>query len=212
MADPIAEKTVVLRAPAFGATRDPFAGPGAEAASDGPAWGVAAVGADASPFTGARNTDDDNGHGTHCGGTIFGRNLNGQRIGAAPGIAEALIGKVLGGPNGGSGVISVAALGQGPDGLAVAPFSNTRATVAAPGVKITSAWHGGGTRTISGTSMDTPHVAGVAALRAEQLAQRGPLNPVRLTARLVASGTFTGLAAAADPLDVGSGLVRASAA
>ena len=74
-------------------------------------WGVKAVGADTSPFTGAGVTvsvldtgidaahpafagvnlvtkdftgagsaDDDNGHGTHCAGTIFGRDLNGQRI------------------------------------------------------------------------------------------------------------------------------------
>ncbi|MBD3654404.1 S8 family serine peptidase [Kangiella sp.] len=34
----------------------------------------------------------------------------------------------------------------------------------APGSSITSAWHDGGTNTISGTSMASPHVAGVAAL------------------------------------------------
>ncbi|GBR21937.1 S8 family peptidase [Komagataeibacter nataicola] len=43
---------------------------------------------------------DVQGHGTHCAGTIFGRDVNGVRIGVAPGIQTALIGKVLG-ENGG---------------------------------------------------------------------------------------------------------------
>jgi len=37
-------------------------------------------------------------------------------------------------------------------------------TIAAPGVCILSTWKGGGLNTISGTSMATPHVSGVAAL------------------------------------------------
>lgn len=46
-------------------------------------------------------------------------------------------------------------------------FSNWGATsvdLAAPGSSILSTWTGGGTNTISGTSMATPHVSGVAAL------------------------------------------------
>lgn len=38
---------------------------------------------------------DKNGHGTHCAGTIFGRPVEGMRIGVAPGITEAFVGKVL---------------------------------------------------------------------------------------------------------------------
>ncbi len=44
-------------------------------------------------FTG-EGDGDLNGHGTHCAGTIFGREVEGLRIGVAPGIETALIGKV----------------------------------------------------------------------------------------------------------------------
>src|SRR4029079_1285646 len=91
------------------------------------AWGVAAVHADKSQFTGAGVTvavldtgidamhpaftdatlqviqkdfsgagdGDVVGHGTHCAGTIFGRDVAGTRIGIARGVTKALIGKVL---------------------------------------------------------------------------------------------------------------------
>ena len=95
-------------------------------------WGVEAVGADASPFDGAGvkvavldtgidadhpafagialtardftgdGPQDANGHGTHCAGTIFGRDVEGVRIGVAPGVGEAVIGKVLGDDGSGS--------------------------------------------------------------------------------------------------------------
>lgn len=38
---------------------------------------------------------DRQGHGTHCAGTIFGRDVGGKRIGIARGVQHALIGKVL---------------------------------------------------------------------------------------------------------------------
>ena len=45
-------------------------------------------------FTG-EGDGDRNGHGTHCAGTIFGGKVGQLRIGVAPGIQKALIGKVL---------------------------------------------------------------------------------------------------------------------
>ncbi len=91
-----------------------------------PTWGVEAVGAFDSPFDGSNvrvavldtgidkdhpafqgvtlnqrdfsgdGDQDANGHGTHCAGTIFGRDVDGTRIGVARGVTNALIGKVLG--------------------------------------------------------------------------------------------------------------------
>lgn len=48
------------------------------------------------------NGHDGNGHGSHCAGTIFGRDVGGRRIGVAPGVKKALIGKVLSDSGGGS--------------------------------------------------------------------------------------------------------------
>lgn len=89
------------------------------------AWGIKAIGADTSLFTGAgvrvavldtgidgdhpafagvtltrrdfagSGDHDANGHGTHCAGTILGRDVDGTRIGVARGVTDALIGKVL---------------------------------------------------------------------------------------------------------------------
>lgn len=311
-------------------------------AANGTEWGIKAVKADTSPFTGngvvvavldtgvdpthpafagvnlvQRNftTDPDedrHGHGTHCAATIFGRNVQGTRIGVATGVTKALIGKVLGSTPGSSdqiaraiqwavenganvvsmslgidfpgfvtrlqaagfppalatslalqgyranvqlferlaaliraqgafgqptilvaaagnesqrdqdsrfeiavsppavaeGIISVAALGQGQNGLVTAPFSNTGANVSGPGVQVISANLGGGLVAMSGTSMATPHVAGVAALWAEKISQTRPLNAFEWTSRLISSSTTVDLQANFDPADVGAGLVQ----
>ena len=314
----------------------------AEPAATGTSWGVEAVGATASPFTGAsikvavldtgvdadheafqgltvtrkdftgEGDADENGHGTHCAGTIAGRDVNGFRFGVASGVTELLAGKVLGREGGSTeaivqgvhwavdngahvismslgidfpgavdwfvrqgmpvqpatsralegyrdnlrlfgavaayvhasaqfdkptvivaatgneserkaanpytigvappaaseGFIPVGAVGQaGNEAFEVAEFSNAGARVVAPGVDITSAKPGGGLATMSGTSMATPHVAGVAALWAEKLlTDDGKIDVDVLTTRLTASGQGI---AEFSPDDVGTGLVQA---
>ena len=108
----------------------PFEVEASEASTN--AWGIGAVGADLSvrsgagvvvsvldtgiddthpafkdvalvqeDFSGSGNGDRD-GHGTHCAGTVFGRDVDGTRIGVAPGVERALIGKVLADDGGGT--------------------------------------------------------------------------------------------------------------
>ncbi len=94
-----------------------------------------------------------------------------------------------------------------------ASFSNYGATtvdVAAPGVNISSSVRGGGYSSMSGTSMATPHVSGVAALmngcfpqyspadaKAQRMASVKPIG--MLNGLMVSPGIVNALAAIADP-------------
>jgi len=258
-------------------------------------------------FTDGGNGDSQ-GHGTHCAGTIFGSEVKGRRIGVAPGIERALIGKVIGKgastatlinalqwalsqgahviamslgidfpglsaelqerygmdaelatskalegyrdnlrlfdsmtdlvrrssafgkpsilvaaagneskrrlnpdhtiavspPAVGEGVVAVAAVDRA---FHVAEFSNTGAMLAAPGVDVLSANIGGGVVSMSGTSMAAPHVAGVAALWFEFLADTGGRITMDIvTRRLV---THAKNIPGASEGDVGNGFVQA---
>ena len=110
-------------------------------------------------------------------------------------------------PSASDHIISVAALQKTAAGFGVARFSNTGPDVSAPGVDIVSAKVGGGTKSLSGTSMATPHVAGVAALWAEELAAGGAtVTHDRLKARIIDRAVPV---PALKEEDVGAGRVQA---
>jgi subtilisin family serine protease len=113
-------------------------------------------------------------------------------------------------PAAAEGVVSIGALAQSANGLAIAPFSNTFPQISAPGVGVVSARAGGGLRSLNGTSMATPHVAGVTALWWEEVTA-SPLPAVATTvvSRLLASADTGTLAAGLDIADRGVGLSKA---
>jgi subtilisin family serine protease len=106
--------------------------------------------------------------------------------------------------------VAVGALGrgEGQNSFVVAPFSNTGPRLVAPGVDILSARLGGGLAVKSGTSMATPHVAGVAALWAQRIRSRGQEIQGAEVIKLMEQHALP-LNTLFDELDVGLGLVQA---
>lgn len=101
------------------------------------------------------------------------------------------------------GVIAVSAIDK-KDNLASFSSRGPEVTVVAPGVDILSTYPGGKYRTMSGTSMACPHVAGVAAL---VLSRNGHISS-RQVAQVI-SGTATRLPGL-TPAEQGAGLINAS--
>jgi subtilisin family serine protease len=88
----------------------------------------------------------------------------------------------------------------------VAGFSNADAKIAGPGVNVISSVPGGGLGAKSGTSMATPHIAGVAALWAQKLLLSGAFTAEKVLDRLKSSAQIPpGL----DESDVGVGIPQA---
>lgn len=81
-------------------------------------------------------------------------------------------------------IISVAALDRRDDLATFSNFGNTTVNVGAPGVDVLSTVPGGGYGFLDGTSMATPHVAGVAALI---LSREPGLTPSQVKQRIISS-------------------------
>ncbi len=116
-------------------------------------------------------------------------------------------------PAAAEGVISVGALQKmGANSLLeVAPFSNSLPTLVAPGVNIVSANHQKGLKSLSGTSMACPHVAGVAALWWQWAREERPGEDTAkvVTTKLLETSTLDQFKPGISASIRGAGLVQA---
>ncbi|KAL1916728.1 uncharacterized protein VTP21DRAFT_5432 [Calcarisporiella thermophila] len=101
-------------------------------------------------------------------------------------------------PAGSPGVISVAATQEDDKRASYSNFGFLCTTLFAPGTQIPSAWIGSTTevKTISGTSMASPHVAGAVAV---MLGREGPLTPSQVKKRLQDNATKNKVSDARSP-------------
>jgi subtilisin family serine protease len=106
--------------------------------------------------------------------------------------------------------VSVGAVGPSGDAAGayqIADFSNAGAILAGPGVDVVSSVPGGKLGAQSGTSMATPHIAGVAALWAQKLLPTGAgFSAAKVLKELTRSAQRP---AGLDEADVGDGIPQA---
>jgi thermitase len=122
---------------------------------------------------------------TTLANVVAGASANALLIAAAGNSANSTVSYPAGYPQ----VVSVAATDRSDNHASFSTF-NADVEIAAPGVDILSTWSDGGYRTQSGTSMSTPHVAGVAAI----IAARTPGGPGAWRSKLDAAVDHLGTA------------------